>query len=294
MKRFVRWAARLYPAEWRMRYGAEFDVLLDDAPLRWSDLGDVVRGAAIMQMTSWMTYWKMALLAGIAGAMLAGGIAFAIPDQYLCYASMALEKSPVTTPWQLSDALQKANAKILGRDGFLKALVLDPQLDLYKKERQTLSADRVAEDIFRKHLYVRPYDMGHGSEGQAFSIVFQYPDRYKAAQVVRRLTVAYQQEFPPTPGGPVLRVLEAPLTPLLPFYPNRLAMVTAGLIAGMLTGLLSLKIWRRTRDYAVVTMSLPQDTKKFVDRQVASGHFGSVSAYVRELIRAEEQREAHR
>jgi Arc/MetJ-type ribon-helix-helix transcriptional regulator len=61
-------------------------------------------------------------------------------------------------------------------------------------------------------------------------------------------------------------------------------------MGGSLTGLLSLAIFRRTRAYAVVTMSIPKDIKQFVDSQVAGGQYRSVSDYVRELIRADEQR----
>lgn len=242
-----------------------------------------------MQMTSWMTYWKIALLAGIAGAILAGGIAFAIPDQYLCFASMAFEKSPGTKSWQLAGALQQAILPILSRDG-LVALIQDPQLDLYKKERQRFPVEQVANDTFRKHLHIAPYNMGHGPDVQAFRIVFEYPDCDMARKVVERLTEAFQQEFARTPGGPALSVLEAPLTPQLPSYPNRLMMVTTGLVTGMMTGLLSLKIWRRTRAYAVVTLTIPKETKHFLDSRVAAGQFRDMSDYVRELIRADEQR----
>jgi hypothetical protein len=44
MRRWIGLAAGLYPAEWRGRYGAEFDALLDDAGLQWRDLADVIRG----------------------------------------------------------------------------------------------------------------------------------------------------------------------------------------------------------------------------------------------------------
>jgi hypothetical protein len=134
VKRWVRWAAWLYPAEWRARYGAEFDVFLDDTPLRWRDLADVLRGAAIMQMTSWITYWKMALLAGVLGTVIAGGIAFTIPNQYVCTAVLTLENRSGAAAAPLVDVLQKTLLRTLGRDR-LVALLQDRQLDLYQKER---------------------------------------------------------------------------------------------------------------------------------------------------------------
>jgi hypothetical protein len=41
MRTLIRWAARLYPATWRHRYGAEFDALLDDISPSLGDLCDV-------------------------------------------------------------------------------------------------------------------------------------------------------------------------------------------------------------------------------------------------------------
>jgi hypothetical protein len=42
MRTLIRWAARLYPATWRNRYAAEFDVLLDDISPSFGDLCDVL------------------------------------------------------------------------------------------------------------------------------------------------------------------------------------------------------------------------------------------------------------
>ncbi len=55
----MRWAARLYPAAWRARYGHELDILLEDAGASWTDLLDIVRGALTMQMSS-LNFWKIA------------------------------------------------------------------------------------------------------------------------------------------------------------------------------------------------------------------------------------------
>jgi hypothetical protein len=288
MKRWIRLAAWLYPVEWRMRYGAEFDVLLDDASLRWSDLGDVIRGAAVMQMTSWMTYWKMAMLSGLAGAILAGGIAFAIQDQWVCTAAMLL-----TGPSQSQTArtLQEANLEILGRDNLIR-LIQNPKLDLYPKERMRLPVANIAEDDFRKHLHIVQYEMRTPAGGQAFHIVFQYPDKYKARAVIWELVAEFNRwnVNHPSPVPSVLSVLENPILPEKPTSPIRPAIMLIGLIAGMMTGLLSLTIWRRTRAYAVVTMSIPRDTKQFVDSQIAAGQFRDLGDYIRELIRADQQR----
>jgi antitoxin ParD1/3/4 len=41
-----------------------------------------------------------------------------------------------------------------------------------------------------------------------------------------------------------------------------------------------------------MNISLPDPLKKFVDGQIAEGRYSSVSEYVRDLIRADEQRKA--
>ena len=41
-----------------------------------------------------------------------------------------------------------------------------------------------------------------------------------------------------------------------------------------------------------MNISLPEPLKEFIDRQIASGRYSSVSEYVRELVRADEKRKA--
>jgi len=41
-----------------------------------------------------------------------------------------------------------------------------------------------------------------------------------------------------------------------------------------------------------MNISIPDPLKEFVDSQIASGRYGSVSEYVRELIREDERRKA--
>ena len=41
-----------------------------------------------------------------------------------------------------------------------------------------------------------------------------------------------------------------------------------------------------------INISLPKSLKEFVDAQIAAGHYGNASEYVRELIRADEKRKA--
>jgi len=150
----------------------------------------------------------------------------------------------------------------------------------------------IAENEFRKHVHIVQYDMRTPAGGQAFHIVFQYPDKYKAKAVITELVAEFNRwnVNDPSPVPRVLSLLENPIIPEKPTSPNRLAIMIFGLMVGISTGLLSLSRWRRTRAYAVVTMSIPKDTKQFVDSQIAAGQFRDLGDYVRELIRAEQQR----
>jgi hypothetical protein len=120
--------------------------------------------------------------------------------------------------------------------------------------------------------------------------VFSHGDRYKAKALVERLTDSFQQELSSLPFATKVEVLENPILPERPTSPLRLQIVIFGVITGVLIGLLSLKLWRRTRDYAVVTMSLPKDAKRFVDGRIAAGQYRNASDYIGALIRADEER----
>lgn len=50
MKRLALWLTRVYPRQWRARYGHEFEVLLEDTDLKWRDLLDVIEGGVRIRM----------------------------------------------------------------------------------------------------------------------------------------------------------------------------------------------------------------------------------------------------
>jgi hypothetical protein len=69
MKSIVRILARLYPASWRARYGAEFDVLLEDVTPSARQALDVFLGAMSMQITTW-NFGKIVAVSAVAGLAL--------------------------------------------------------------------------------------------------------------------------------------------------------------------------------------------------------------------------------
>jgi hypothetical protein len=52
-RRAMEWTARLYPAQWRRRYGTEFGALLEESGDGWGAIADVLKGALSMQLRSW-------------------------------------------------------------------------------------------------------------------------------------------------------------------------------------------------------------------------------------------------
>lgn len=50
MKRLARRLVSLYPRQWRVRYGQEFEALLEDVDLRWRDVFNLMVGGVRMHM----------------------------------------------------------------------------------------------------------------------------------------------------------------------------------------------------------------------------------------------------
>jgi uncharacterized protein involved in exopolysaccharide biosynthesis len=294
-----------------MRYGAEFDALLDDAGLQWRDLADVIRGAVIMRMATWMSYWKMAALAGIAGAMLAAGVSFAIPNRYVATAALQIEPNQdaqgtvgygshqLQQGLEQRQRLEELKLEILSRDNLMP---LVQRLDLYRGRRSRVPVEDIAEEMVRKHLRIIPFSAQVGSVGQAFRISFEYPDRFKARAVVVELISQFQSKSLQLrqdqrlgwiiESGTVLRILEAPLTPVTPISPARGSIAVAGAMAGMVMGSLFVTVWRRTRKHAVLNISLPDEIRPFVASRIGPGGYRSASEYIRVLIREDEKRKS--
>ncbi len=79
MKRLLRVAARLYPPAWRVRYGEEFDALIDEMRPRWRDVVNTAVGALIMQISR-LTLIPVAT--AIIGAVVGAAISLAMPPSY--------------------------------------------------------------------------------------------------------------------------------------------------------------------------------------------------------------------
>jgi uncharacterized protein involved in exopolysaccharide biosynthesis len=135
-----------------------------------------------------------------AGLVITVAVACWLPDTFESRAvlrimpqSVPATMVPAAVIGQMQTRLEQMQVEILGRP-HLMALIQQPTLDLYKKERAHRPLDDVAEDMRLKDIRVIPYDPGTARNrgAQAFVISFRYPDKFKAQMVVRELTTSFQ------------------------------------------------------------------------------------------------------
>jgi len=93
MNRLAKWMMRLYPANWRARYGDELDALVSDAGADTRVVTDLLKGGIRMQFKAW-SFPALALTLGILGAILGAGVGLLLPSQYTSRARLQVT-SPV-------------------------------------------------------------------------------------------------------------------------------------------------------------------------------------------------------
>ena len=91
MKRLLLAAARLYPRDWRDRYGEEFDALLDDLAPRWRDVVDITAGALVMHMSR-LALVPLAL--AVAGGLTGAAASFATAPVYASSSLVHVQTPP--------------------------------------------------------------------------------------------------------------------------------------------------------------------------------------------------------
>jgi hypothetical protein len=126
MRRLIRLAARLYPAAWRTRYGAEFAALLDATQPGGLDVWDVFRGALTMRMTAW-NFGKITAGCALAGVVVAGSLTYSMPAEYVSTA--VLGTAPGDAGNSLPEHLQLLQQQILSRSS-LAEIIQRPAFDL--------------------------------------------------------------------------------------------------------------------------------------------------------------------
>jgi hypothetical protein len=226
MKRWVRCAAWLYPASWRKRYAREFEALLDDAELRWTDFWDIVRGALAMQIKM-SSFGKVVGAFGLAGLAIAAVVVWRTPSVYQSTGVMR-----VTGTENFSEELLRVAPMVLTRSS-LTRMVVDG--DIYKTERASQPLEDVVQKM-RRDIVIRLLGDRGKLGSTAFSISFRYDDAAKAQWGARALLTRFSEEMPRVQSGATLEVLDQASLPERPFEPNRPVWVAVGLGLGLLAG----------------------------------------------------------
>src|SRR5579863_7042407 len=179
MNRWLTWTVRLYPPRWRARYSEEFHALLEDVRPGPRAFADIVRGALLMRISDGTTFLKLAAVLCAAGAVVAIVAAYAAPRPYISSAVIQVTRPPDADDFgrQQFTELQE---EVLSRSQ-LTAMIQQPTLDLYKKERYQMPISDVADQM-RRNIQIRQISP------DSYRISFGYPSRVKAQEVTRLLT----------------------------------------------------------------------------------------------------------
>ncbi|MDR3699643.1 MAG: hypothetical protein P4L56_08425 [Candidatus Sulfopaludibacter sp.] len=212
------------------------DALKDSAPLEVLDPASLPQRAFSPNRPAWLAAglllgmaaglvllgirrWPLIPLAGLLVAAAVLPATYLIPDQFR---SVAVLRSKAGDPGQAAMAVVNDRA-------YLQSLIA--QFGLYPKERNAL--ERMQRSLAVKDI--------HAPIGNVCLVSFDYPDRYRA-QAVLKAAVGRTG---------AVELLDPPSLPERAFTPNRLAMVMAGLFAGLVLGGMALAV-RRHRTPALV------------------------------------------
>jgi hypothetical protein len=198
MKFILKMLARLYPSEWRRRYGAEYEALLEERTPRARDVFDVLWTAMKMQMTS-RGFVTVVLPCALAGALVALAISLMAPPKYESQTTFMVTVPPNhdgecmgekdlppglqgVTPVVCADGTTfKEYLKFASGDGFSREFLasLIQREGLYPRKRAHKPLD-VAIGEMRRNIHVA--SPKQGSQRQ-FAIQFDYPDAHAAERV---------------------------------------------------------------------------------------------------------------
>ena len=196
---------------------------------------------------------KLGAVGAAAGALLAGAISFAIPSRYVSTAVLRIRSGiggKVSTRHVVDYVVQETTV-ILSRSS-LAELMQRWNLDLYHGEQARHPTEQVI-DKMREDLRIEP--PAPAGLRTTFSIAFTYTDRFKAQAVVRELESRFVDSqtnyLKDTPGFKLdltdeaqLQVLDPASLPEAPVWPPRRGIITGGLLAGLLLGLVAAVIRR--------------------------------------------------
>ena len=232
MKRLIALAARTYPAAWRQRYGVEFQALLDSTNPKWQDIVNVLLGGFQMRLTRAQPVLTAASL-GIMGAVVAGAIAFNVPDRFASSSTLRIQGAPAAAPETVRpDDLVPGLARAAFSADALGGII--ERHGLYPGERARRSRDDVVNRM-RGDIYVQLVSPS------VFQVSFASSDGRIAQQVAQDLV----NQLTEPREGLAAQVIDPPDEPQTFVNPRRVVLAsTGGFGGGTLLGLL-LTLFRR-------------------------------------------------
>ncbi|HWC99205.1 MAG TPA: hypothetical protein VG456_20745 [Candidatus Sulfopaludibacter sp.] len=138
-----------------------------------------------------------------AGLVISVVVAFLWPDTFRSQAVMRITPPKVSEKLVPSEITQHMNERlnqmqqeILSRSQ-LASMIQQPALNLYPKERLQKPIEDIVQDMRTKYIQIRMLGVPgvEGSKGaSAFSISFDYPDKYRAKLVVDQLVAKFMEQ----------------------------------------------------------------------------------------------------
>ena len=217
----LKFAAKLYPAWWRRRYGSELTALLEDSKPRLRDVVDILKGAIEMHM-SFGTRAGIAVACGLFGAMLTFGASFLMQPKYESTATLAARGEDLAQQFTRVPQVSIRSRSVL--TGIIAAR------GLYKRERNSRTTADLINQMNRSILLIP-------STRHVLKVSFTYEDAALAQQVTQDLAAGLMS----TDSGLHLESLDPPSPPRR-VSPARANMAIFGLGAGLLLGLVLLVI----------------------------------------------------
>ncbi len=190
MRRAAWFLIRLYPAQWRVRYGEEFESLIEDSSPGWREFFDLLRGAITMQVHL-PAFPKLAVVLSLTGLAIGLGASFLVTPRYVSSAQMEMiygPAAPAEGRVNLQERLIRMEQEILSRTS-LSQVIQDPRLDLYKSERERIPLEDVIEQMRGRDVRIR--FEASGSNYVTFGTSFAYSDRVKARDTVQVLLTRF-------------------------------------------------------------------------------------------------------
>ena len=247
----LKWLVKLYPRQWRERYGEEFAGLLEDVKPGFGGVADVIWEAGKMRIAS-IDVRKLAGFA-FAGLVVSAVVAYRTPEKFASSAVVRLTASAEAEPEVVRAEAMRLQREVLSRTS-LSNLVQQPELDLYRSERRRKPLEDVIEQMKKEDLGIRMLAPKPGSTETVLALTYFGPDpartRLLVEKLVRRLVDDHQNTQRMTAVGLAehtitdaeakmaglgsrIDVLDPPSLDKNPVYPNRMMMLFTGVVAGI-------------------------------------------------------------